>query len=96
MHAALMRMTEGLVVAASMLVCGPLAAMEWSVPAGQGSLQEFIEKAQAGDLLRLAPGNHAGPVVIDKPLTLAGAGAARIVGNGTGSVVTVTAPDVTP
>jgi nitrous oxidase accessory protein len=95
MRSALHKMTGRLILAAALVVCGPLAAKEWSVPAEQGALQEILKKAQAGDVLRLAPGDHAGPVVIDKALTLDGAGKASITGMGTGSVVTATVPDVT-
>ena len=42
----------------------------------------------------LAPGRHAGPLVIDRPLELRGQAGAIITGTGTGSVITVTAPDV--
>ncbi len=94
MQRALSRRIGSLAIcAAALLVCGPLAAKEWSVPAGKGALLETLQKAQAGDILRLAPGDHAGPVVLDKPVTLDGAGKARIVGSGTGSVITVTVPD---
>jgi nitrous oxidase accessory protein len=95
MRSTLHKMTGRLILAGALLVCGPLAAKEWSVPAEQGALQEILKKAQAGDVLRLAPGDHAGPVVIDKALTLDGAGKASITGSGTGSVVTATVPDVT-
>ncbi|MBO6856417.1 MULTISPECIES: nitrous oxide reductase family maturation protein NosD [Stappiaceae] len=78
---------------ASLTVCGPLQAEEWQVPAEKGALQQVLQQAQAGDILRLAPGKHEGPVVLDKPLTLSGAGKAGIAGNGTGSVVTINAPD---
>lgn len=78
----------------ALMVCGPLSAADRSVPAEQGALQNALENAQAGDILRLAPGDHAGPVVIETPLTLDGNGKARIVGNGSGSVITVTVPDV--
>jgi nitrous oxidase accessory protein len=78
---------------ASLTVCGPLQAEEWQVPAEKGALQQVLQHAQAGDILRLAPGKHEGPVVLDKPLTLSGAGKAGITGNGTGSVVTINAPD---
>jgi len=81
------------VLAASFAVCGASVAKDWSVPTERGALQHFLKKAQAGDVLRLAPGDHAGPIVLDKPITLTGAGNARVVGAGTGSVVTVTAPD---
>ncbi|QFT34536.1 Periplasmic copper-binding protein (NosD) [Labrenzia sp. THAF82] len=79
---------------AALLVCGPLAAKEWLVPAEQGALQEILKDAQAGDILRLAPGDHSGPVEIEKAITLDGDQKARIIGNGTGSVITVHVPDV--
>lgn len=81
------------VLSASLAVCGPLAAKDWLVPVEKGALRATLSQAQAGDVLRLAPGDHDGPVVLDRPLTLDGAGKARIVGNGKGSVVTVTVPD---
>ncbi|GAB2187876.1 nitrous oxide reductase family maturation protein NosD [Roseibium sp. LAB1] len=94
MHRALFRLLAlSTAAVASLAVCGPLQAEEWQVPAEKGALQQVLQKAQAGDVLRLAAGNHAGPVVLDKPLTLSGAGEAGIVGNGTGSVITVGAPD---
>lgn len=64
-------------------------------PARPGGLVAAIEKAAAGDVVRLAGGEHLGPVIIDKPLTLTGADGASITGDGRGSVVTVDAPDVT-
>lgn len=73
----------------------PAAAAEHAVAVVQGALSEAIRNAQAGDILRLAPGLHQGPVVIDRPLTLEGGGDARIVGGGEGSVITIDAPDVT-
>lgn len=58
------------------------------------SLAEAVAQAARGDRLLLAPGTYAGPVVIDKPLTLEGTGAAVIDGGGAGSVIKVLAPDV--
>ena len=81
-------------LAAVSLVSGPLAAKEWLVLAEQGALQQAIQSAQAGDVLRLASGDHVGPVAIDKSIRLEGVGAARIIGSGSGSVVTVDAADV--
>lgn len=57
-------------------------------------LQPVIEAAAPGDTVRLAPGRHAGPVVIDRRLSLIGEPGAVLAGPGSGSVVTVTAPDV--
>ncbi|AXS42690.1 nitrous oxide reductase family maturation protein NosD [Breoghania sp. L-A4] len=73
----------------------PAGAAERAVAAGPGALVMAIGTARAGDVLRLAPGTHEGPVVIDRPLTLLGEGLATIAGSGTGSVITVDAPDVT-
>ncbi|MCK7611112.1 nitrous oxide reductase family maturation protein NosD [Roseibium sediminicola] len=95
MHRAIFRLTGfSATLLASLAATGPLTAGEWQVPADKGALSEILAKAQAGDILRLAPGNHAGPVLLDKPVTLAGAGKARITGTGTGSVVTVAVADV--
>jgi len=57
-------------------------------------LQPLIEAAAPGDVLLLAPGRHAGPLVIDRPLALRGEPGAIVEGPGTGSVITVSAPDV--
>lgn len=64
------------------------------VPAQPGALVRAIQEAQAGDTLRLLPGRHAGPLRIDKALTLEGGGSAGISGSGTGSVITVAVPGV--
>ncbi|MCV0426213.1 MAG: nitrous oxide reductase family maturation protein NosD, partial [Roseibium sp.] len=94
MRRALQIVSGGLIFLASVLaLAGPSAAKEWVVPARQGALQDTLENAQAGDSLRLAPGIHQGPVLIDKALVLEGAGEATISGSGEGSVITVTAPD---
>jgi len=83
------------------LVAGLLLLLPWpagaaTIPVGTGQpLQAAVEAAAAGDVLTLAAGRHEGPVVIDRPLTLTGEPGAEIAGNGTGSVITVTAPDVT-
>lgn len=70
-------------------------AAERIVPAQDGALAEALKTAKAGDTLRLLPGTHKGPIVIDMALTLDGEGAATIEGDGTGSVISVTVPDVT-
>ncbi len=65
------------------------------VPAEPGALAKAIQTAEAGDILRLAPGVHTGPIVIETALTLDGGGVATLDGIGEGSVITVNAPDVT-
>ncbi|MBC8363995.1 MAG: nitrous oxide reductase family maturation protein NosD [Actinobacteria bacterium] len=58
-------------------------------------LQDLINAAVPGDVLTLTPGTYAGGVTVDKPLSLVGEGWPVIDGHGEGSVITVTAPDVT-
>jgi len=57
-------------------------------------LQALIDAAPAGATLRLAPGRHAGPVRIARPLALVGEPGAVLAGTGSGSVILVEAPDV--
>jgi len=71
----------------------PAVAAELRIAAGE-PIQPRIEAAAPGDVLRLAPGRHAGPLVIDRPLALVGEPGATIAGTGTGSVLRVTAEDV--
>ncbi|KHQ50077.1 nitrous oxide reductase family maturation protein NosD [Mameliella alba] len=78
------------------LALAPLACLAERVEVrpGQGALARAVAEARPGDELVLADGAYAGPVEITKPLTLTGR-LARIDGPGKGSVLTVTAPDVT-
>ena len=59
------------------------------------TLQEQIDRAAAGDTIRIEAGVHAGPIVITKSLNLIGEKGAEIRGNGIGNVVTILAVDVT-
>lgn len=72
---------------------GRAGAAEIVVPAGPDFLQSAVDAAAAGDVLLLAPGQHRGPVIITKPLTLQGEPGASLKGSGHGSVVTLEAPD---
>ena len=74
--------------AQSLLICCLLPLARLAEPAAQ-PLQPLIDKAQPRATLHLPPGRYLGPVVIDKPLTLDGAGQATIDGGGTGTVVTI-------
>lgn len=73
----------------------PFQLLAAEIPVAPGmSLQPVVEAAAPGDTIRLAAGRHAGPVVIDRTLSLIGEPGAVLSGPGTGSVVTVMAPDV--
>ena len=87
-------------LAAALLAAGMTCAWDTraatiEVAPGQGNLARALQTAQDGDVLRLQNGEHNGPVTITKTLTVLGAeSGALIKGNGTGSVITVKAPDV--
>ncbi|MFV0512149.1 MAG: nitrous oxide reductase family maturation protein NosD [Jhaorihella sp.] len=88
-------MLRPLILSALMALPGIAAAEVIDVPAGQGALARAMKTAGAGAELRLAPGTHSGPVTIDRAMTLTCAPGAVIDAGGTGSVVRVTAADVT-
>jgi nitrous oxidase accessory protein len=75
-------------------VFGSATAAQLRAAADQ-SLQAVLDRAQAGDVIKLEPGVYKGAFGIDRPLTLAGQAGAVLEGTGAGNVVTVTAPDVT-
>jgi nitrous oxidase accessory protein len=85
----------GTAVLASAVFGCPAGAAEIVVPAGAAPLQAAVDAAAPGDVLRLAPGQHRGPVVVSKALTLAGEPGAVLKGGGRGSVVTLEAPGTT-
>ena len=73
------------------LTAGMAWAAERSVAPGT-PVQPVLEAAEPGDVIRLEPGVHAGPLAIETHLTLDGAEGAVVEGPGTGSVITVSAP----
>lgn len=76
------------------LLSPPVWAGETPVAPGSGTLPAAIAAAEAGDVLILSGGAYAGPVTIDRPLTLQGSPGTVIDGQGQGTVITITAPDV--
>ena len=54
-------------------------------------LQLYVEITPAGGLLKPPPGRYAGPVIINKAITLDGAGKVEIDGGGQGTVLTIKA-----
>jgi nitrous oxidase accessory protein len=63
--------------------------------AGAAALQDQIDAASPNETIRIETGIHAGPIIINKALTLIGDEGAEIRGNGVGNVVTIAADDVT-
>lgn len=79
---------------AALLPCVAAGAVI-EVPTGGDALRRAVAAAAPGDTLRLAPGNHDGPLVIDRPLVIEGAGSAVVDGGGVGSVIRIRAPGTT-
>jgi nitrous oxidase accessory protein len=89
-----MRLSPAWLAAAALAAAaGAACAAERRVAPGE-ALQPLVDAAAAGDVLRLAPGRHAGPVRIARPLALVGEPGAVLAGPGRGTVVEVDAPDV--
>ena len=69
----------------SLFLLWPSLVMAGAYP----SLQSLIDSADEGATLLLEPGTYAGPVVIDKSLTLDGQGEVTIDAGGEGSVIVI-------
>lgn len=80
--------------AISLVLASPLSAAEWDVPVRPGAIAETLARAADGDTLRLMPGTYTETVTLDRPLRLQGEAGTIIDGQGRGSVITVTGPDV--
>lgn len=61
--------------------------------AGLPFLQDLVNAAPAGSVLKPPAGVYSGPLVIDKPLTIDGGDAVTIDGGGKGTVVVLAASD---
>lgn len=70
-------------------------AREWQIAPEDEALAIALQNAEAGDIIRLAPGTYQGPIEIDKSIVLDGQRHAHVMGNEQGSVVTILAKDVT-
>src|SRR5690606_19469760 len=82
-----------LTLAAAALAAAAVHAAEITVPVG-GDVAAALSGAADGDVLRLGAGTHSGPLVVDRSVAIVGEGGAVLEGPGSGSVITVTAPDV--
>ena len=95
---AIVAITAALLTLAGVMGAVPAAARAKTieVPPGDGLIQAVADAAP-GDVLHLAPGEHRGPVVVEKPLTIEGDSfeTTSVAGNGKDSVIRILAPDVT-
>jgi nitrous oxidase accessory protein len=72
-----------------------LPVQAWAQAGRVSALQARIDAAATGARIEVAAGDYAGDLVIDRPVQLVGLGRPLLVGTGNGTVVTITAPDVT-
>ncbi|WP_457592755.1 nitrous oxide reductase family maturation protein NosD [Hydrogenimonas sp.] len=73
-----------------------LFALSILMPLAGGSLQSVIDAAEPGSRIELPAGRFFGPITIDKPLILSGAGKSSVIdGNFSSKVITVLSSDVT-
>ncbi|WP_445500696.1 nitrous oxide reductase family maturation protein NosD [Microvirga sp. G4-2] len=89
-HRTLVRMGLAAIFAASLAL--PAWAETWVIAPGEGSPQDKLDRAVDGDVVRFEAGEHRGPIRITRKVTVEGEKGAILVGPGTGSVVTVSAP----
>lgn len=89
-----MRMVRHTVALVLALCAGTAFAAEHAVAPGT-PVQPILDAAASGDVIRLEPGRHDGPLAIDADLSLIGAEGAVVEGTDEGSVITVSAPGAT-
>jgi nitrous oxidase accessory protein len=73
------------------LVPVPLRAAVIPVPAERGAASAAIAAASPGDVIVLSPGTHAGPIRLDRAVTLRGEPGAVVDGGGRGTVLEIAA-----
>lgn len=95
MHKRLTAFSLAVVLAAGLSAAGiaPRATAAEIAITPQDNLQQMIDAASPGDVLRLAAGIHRGPARIDKQIVLEGDVGAEVRGPGEGSAISVTAPN---
>jgi nitrous oxidase accessory protein len=94
MTAALRLLLAPALIAAALASGGAARGAVLRVQAGE-SIAAALAAAHPGDTVRVGPGSYRENLVIDKPLTLEGAGRPVLSGGGHGDVIRVRAPGVT-
>ena len=87
------RLPAAVVAAGILFLSLPAAAATVEVAPGADGLRQAIAAAAPGDVLRLRPGTHDGPVKITRPLVLEGEPGAVVDARGKGRTIDVAAPD---
>jgi nitrous oxidase accessory protein len=84
-------------IPAAILAAGivSFAAAETLKASPDSPLQAMLDRARDGDVVELEPGEYKGAIRIERRLVLTGQPGAVLEGDGSGSVIRVTAPDVT-
>ncbi len=80
-------MTRGLVAAFSLAVVGWVTTVGQADAGESKSLQDMIDEAEPNSVVKPPPGIYSGSVIIEKPITLDGAGQVTIDAGGKGSVI---------
>jgi nitrous oxidase accessory protein len=75
------------------LACAAQAAT-WTVRPGE-AIQPVLDRAAAGDVVEIQPGQYTANLVITKPVTLRGIGKPTVSGGMQGDTIRVRSPDVT-
>lgn len=88
---ALIRLAVGFLPAVTV----PILAQAEDVIVAPGGLHTALDAAHSGDRLLLQAGEYAGPVIVKTSVMIDGQGKAVIDGQGRGTVILVSAPDVT-
>lgn len=91
MGAPYLRLTQKIAMLA--MLVSVAASPAWATPLP--SLQPLIDAAAPGDVITPAPGVYAGPLLIDKAVTLDGQGQVTIDSGGVGSVIVLKADGAT-
>ena len=81
-------------VAIACMHVGEGRAAEHVVEPGGPAIQSVIDAAEPGDVVIVSGGLHAGPLQLDKAITLRGRDGGGVDGGGSGSAIVLTAPGV--
>ncbi len=89
-----MRLSALLVLAGAIVCAPPVAGRVLHAPAASGAAGRALADAASGDTVELGRGVHAGPLRVERPITLRGEPGAVVDGGGRLTVLTVAASGV--